>query len=137
MKIHMIRGIAAFLLTVCFVSGANAPTYAVDNTSIIEPYYTGAINERRTLSISSGKATCKGYLTLRSGYTASLTLKLQQSNNGSSWTTLKTWTATGRIISKSYYVSSEYKYRATFNIKVYNSEGTLVDNFTKISETKP
>lgn len=136
MKTHMMRGIAALLLIVCFVGETSLSAYAVDNTDTIQPYYVGASGAGCSLSIQSGKATCKGYVYLYSGYTSSLTLNLQKYSNGA-WKTQKTWTGSGKMIKKPYYVSSGYKYRATFNVKVYNSSGTLVDNITKISATKP
>lgn len=130
----------ALLITLLMVAsvciGVNIPTQAANMMDQAEPYYVGIADVSCTLGITSGKATCSGNISLRSGYSASLTLKLQQSKDGSSWSTLKTWTATGSRISKSYYVSSGYKYRATFNVKVYNSSGTLVDNLTKTSAIK-
>lgn len=128
------------VLMMCIMGEIGIPVCAYYNggeIGTIEPCYVGVNSSSCNLSISSGTATCRGAVTLKSGYTASLTLKLQRSKDGSSWTTLKTWTATGTSINKSYYVSSGYKYRATFNVKVYNSSGTLVDNFTKTSAIKP
>lgn len=135
MKIYMMRGIAALLLVVCFVGETNLFAYAVDNTDTIQPYYVGTSGIGCSLSISSGKATCKGYVYLYSGYTSSLTLNLQKYSDGS-WKTLKTWTGSGNSIEKPYYVSSGYQYRVTFTAKVYNSSGTLVDNITRTSPTK-
>lgn len=136
MKTHMMHGIAALLLVVCFVGGIHPPAYAMDNTDSIQPYYVGTSGAGCSLSISSGKANCKGYVYLYSGYTSSLTLKLQKSSNGTSWSTLQTWTSSGSSIEKPYYVSSGYKYRVTLTAKVYNSSGTLVDNITRTSATK-
>lgn len=85
--------------------------YARDNTNTIQPYYVGASNVGCSLSIASGIATCQGYVTLKSGYTASSTLKLQRSTNGTSWTTLQTWNGSGTIPNKTRSVSSGYKFR--------------------------
>lgn len=131
---------AALLLTMCIIGGFQAPVlayyYNEGDIGTIQPCYVGVNSSSCSLSISSGTATCKGTVNLKSNYTASLTLKLQRSTDGNSWTTLKTWSATGTSISKSSGVSSGYKYRATLNVKVYNSSGTQVDNFTVKSATK-
>lgn len=136
MKKKCMYSMAILLLAVCFTGGVHIPAYAVDASDQIKPYYVGATDATCGLDIASGKATCEGTVILRSGYSASLTLKLQKSPDGKSWSTLKTWTATGTSISKPYYVSSGYNYRATLTAKVYNSSGTLVDNITRTSPTK-
>lgn len=134
MKIFVKRSVAALLLATCFVGGVSVPTYAVNNTNLIKPYYVGASDANCTLSIVSGKATCRGLLTLRSGYTASLTLSLQKYSDGE-WKTQKTWTGSGSAIQKPYYVSSGYTYRSKLSAKIYNSSGKYVETVTATSKT--
>lgn len=128
------------LFAACLMAVANIPADAVDTTvdtlDQIEPYYVGATDASCGLNIASGAATCEGRVVLRSGYTASLTLNLQKSQDGKSWSNLKSWNGSGSSIKKTYYISKGYRYRVTFTAKVYNSSGTRVDYITITSGTK-
>lgn len=138
MKMSKKQFAASLLLASCMISGIQNHAFASDirQPEIVEPLYVGVISRSCVLSISSGVATCKGTVNLKSNYSANLTMKLQRSANGTSWTTLQTWSGTGTSLTKSRSISSGYKYRCTFNIKVYNSSGTLVDNITATSAIK-
>lgn len=130
------KSVFAFLIVIPIAIGMNIPSQGVNALDTVQPYYVGVTKTTCALDIVSGKAVCEAIVILRSNYSVSLTLKLQQSTNGTSWTTLKTWTTNASQIQKSYYVSSGYYYRTTLNVKAYNSKGTLVDNFTVASKAK-
>lgn len=132
MKVKIVKRVLSMLMTVALLtSGINA--FAGE----VSPRYTGTSTIVTDLSISStGKATCAGTVVLYSGYTATLTMKLQQ-YNGSYWTTIQTWsTSDSKSLSKSYYVSSGYSYRVVTSAKVYNSSGTYVETPSVTSATK-
>lgn len=132
MKAKTVKRILCIVLTVAFLtSGVSA--FAGD----VGPRYKGTATISADLSISStGKASCAGVVVLYSGYTATLTMKLQQ-YNGSYWTTIKSWsTSDSKSLSKSYYVSSGYSYRVVTSAKVYNSAGTYVETPSVTSVTK-
>lgn len=77
---------------------------------------------------------CTGKTTVQVGYTAGLTMELQQDNGG--WDTIKTWsTSGGRSVglTKSYAVSSGYRYRLKTTHKAYNSNGSLVESIVRYS----
>jgi len=90
------------------------------------------------LSISSsGKSTCTGSVTpSSSSYTSKLTVGLQKST-GSGWSTIKTWTASGRGSAGadlvSYYYVSNGTYRVSSTAKIYNASGTLLETETAYS----
>ena len=67
---------------------------------------------------------------------ASLTMKLQRSSNGSSWTTLKTWTATdtGTIfMEESWPVAPGYYYQTVVTAEAYTSSGSVAETVTASS----
>lgn len=129
MKVKTVKRILCVILTVALLmSGTSA--FAGDVT----PRYTGTSAIATDLSVSStGKASCMASIVLYSGYTATLTMKLQQ-YNGSYWTTWST--SDSKSLSKSYYVSSGYSYRVVTSAKVYNSSGTYVETPSVTSATK-
>ncbi len=132
MKVKTAKRILCMLMAVVLLtSGINV--FAGE----VSPRYTGTSTIVTDLSISStGKATCAGTVVLYSGYTATLTMKLQQ-YNGSYWTTIQTWsTSDSKSLSKFYYVSSGYSYRVVTSAKVYNSSGTYVETPSVTSATK-
>lgn len=132
MKVKTVKRILCVILTVALLmSGTSA--FAGD----ITPRYKGTSAIATDISISgTGKASCMASIVLYSGYTATLTMKLQQ-YNGSYWTTIQTWsTSDSKSLSKSYYVSSGYSYRVVTSAKVYNSAGTYVEAPSVTSVTK-
>ena len=91
-----------------------------------------------TVKISdSGQAICQGRATLNAiTNSASLTMKLQRSSNGSSWTTLKTWTATdtGTIfMEESWPVAPGYYYQTVVTAEAYTSSGSVAETVTASS----
>ena len=70
------------------------------------------------------------------GYEAYVKVELQQ-KNGTSWTTIKTWTDrdTEYAMVGSYYaVMSGYKYRLKLTHKAYDSNGNLIETLTSYSD---
>ena len=61
----------------------------------IQLYYTLTSDISAALSISGGTATCSGTISMRSGSSASMTMKLQQKVDNK-WTTIATWTTSGK-----------------------------------------
>lgn len=121
------------------LAGTSMPVSAYNMEEHIEEsvdlQYVGIQSMSCFLNTSAGKAKCSGNVFLKSGYTASLVLKLQRSpKSTTSWSTIKTWTGTGSSLSKNYAISSGYKYRVVLNAKVYNSKNVLVDNSTVYSK---
>ena len=83
----------------------------------IQLYYT------LTSDISAGTATCSGTISMRSGSSASMTMKLQQKVDNK-WTTIATWTTSGKAptvsLSKTKSVSKGYSYRVYVSGTVKN-----------------
>lgn len=80
----------------------------------IQLCYTLTSDISAALSISGGTATCSGTISMRSGSSASMTMKLQQKVDNK-WTTIATWTTSGKAptvsLSKTKSVSKGYSYR--------------------------
>lgn len=91
----------------------------------ITPRYTGISLLAASLDISSsGCASCYGYVNTNSGYTAVLTVELQQDGD-----TIKTWSASGTRdfeILKDYWVASGHDYQVIVTATVRNSSGLIV-----------
>lgn len=84
---------------------------------------------------SAGKLTCEGRTDVQSGYTAGVTMELQQYDAG--WRTIKTWsnsTLRSVALEETHYVSSGHSYRLKLTHTAYNSSGTLVETITKYSD---
>ena len=70
------------------------------------------------------------------GYEAYVKVELQQ-KNGTSWTTIKTWTdryEAYAMVSRNYAVMSGYQYRLKLTHKAYDSNGNLIETITKYSD---
>ncbi len=70
------------------------------------------------------------------GYEAYVKVELQQ-KNGTSWTTIKTWTdryEAYAMVSNYYAVMSGYQYRLKLTHKAYDSNGNLIETITKYSD---
>jgi hypothetical protein len=98
----------------------------------MSPQYTSISVLSAGLSIdSSGRATCSGTVTPSSNsYTSHLTVSLQQ-HIGSSWSTIKSWTASGTGFMgadvEGYYYVDYGSYRVCSTASVYNSSGKLLE----------
>ncbi len=70
------------------------------------------------------------------GYEAYVKVELQQ-KNGTSWTTIKTWTDRDTdyaMVSRYYAVMSGYQYRLKLTHMAYDSNGNLIETITKYSD---
>lgn len=96
----------------------------------ISPRFSTVSTFKATLSInSSGYATCKGIIDMRTGYTAEVLLELQQ-KNGTNWETIKEWSDSGRWpdINDNRFVTAGYDYRLKLSADVYGAGGNLVES---------
>ena len=138
----IIRKFFSVSLSILILVASTSFANALDETEpTVQPRYTGLSYMTVGINISSsGGATCTGYSYTHAGYTASMTLKIQKSSNDSSWSTLKTWSDSSETrnlaIEKVYYVLSGYYYRTQCIVKVYNSDGKLIETVTKNSPSK-
>lgn len=135
MKVKTMKRLLCILLAVTLLSSGFTALAAMPDTAV--PYYTGTASIYANLSISStGLASCSGNISLRSGYVANLTMKLQQyTSNG--WTTIETWfTATQKGLSGSRYVTHGYYYRVVTSASVYTSSGGYVESPSVTSSSK-
>lgn len=141
MKKTIAKRFAALMLTLC-MAGACLPTAAAtetsyDDPSTITPRMIGIQDGIVSIDVaSSGRATCTGYVRIKSGYTADLSLYLQRSKKGDAWESIKEWTTSGSgdmLLDKIYYVSNGYMYRCATIVDVYDSNGNCVETITKFS----
>lgn len=118
------RSLCFMLMFLFLMSTASA-------SNSIQPRYTQVRSFRVNLSISdSGCAQCVGQVELRdSSYEIDLAVELQR-NNGWSWSTIKSWSASGTgvvSLDKEWYVSSGYTYRVYASAEVTAPDGTVVE----------
>lgn len=138
MKKRITSGI--LILVLVLTSVASAVSATAPSSEAIQPRWTRIYSLKAFLDISSsGRADCSSKVMLKnSSDSAELTMSLQRSSNGTSWTTVKTWTDSGQgsiSVDGSWYVLSGYYYRVKAAVKVYNSSGTLVESATAYSAT--
>lgn len=128
MKKHTRTAMALLLLV-----GALMANFAT--AQAVELRYAGVSRISSTLNISSsGAASCSGQAIIRSGYTADLTVELQQDG-----TTIKTWTDSGSgtlSAGGTYYVTSGHDYIVVTTATVYDSNGNYVESPSGNSPTK-
>lgn len=85
---------------------------------------------------SSGVLEVYGGTEVPPNYDAYVKVELQQ-KNGTSWTTIKTWTdryESYAMVSSYYAVMGEYDYRLKLTHKAYDSNGNLIETITKYSD---
>ena len=127
------KRILCLILVFVLLTLSVTPALATENESTIMPRYSYIAKLYSGLQIGSlGLSACRANCYVENADHIVLTAKLQQ-YDGSSWTTLKTWTATGTdiaSISKNYAVYSGYVYCLRVTCAVYNASGTLVETAT-------
>ena len=121
------------------VIGASAYNIGAD-AELISPRYEVISNVYISLDISSsGKASCYADVNTSPAYSCDLTVELQE-KSGSSWTTIKTWTATDDGTGYTYVDGTWYvlpgAYQLKVTIEVYNSRGVLVEDPIEYSDTR-
>lgn len=105
------------------------PISALSDASAVAPRYQVVSKFEASLVISSnGFATCTGKSSVVPGYTADVTMELQQNKDGA-WKTIKTWTDSGRIVSlcQNWYVASGYNYRVRVSADALSSSGEVIE----------
>lgn len=125
------KRIFCVLLAVMLLAALTLPAMAAEKESTITPRYSYIEGISASLSINSwGLTDCYSSSVVYGGDSVVLTCSLQQ-YNGSTWTTVKSWTATTKpsaTIAKNYGVYSGYTYRVKASCSVYNSSGNLLEN---------
>ena len=90
-----------------------------------------------SLLISSGTATCKGSNRMITNHDSKITMTLQKSSDGSSYSKVTAWsqtyTGTGlKTLTKTKAVTAGYYYRARVVVRVY-SGSDVIEKITKYS----
>lgn len=134
----------AIVLCVIIVMSFTAIGVVADETDpsagSISPMYEVIYNVYISLDISSsGKASCYADVNTSPAYSCDLTVELQE-KSGSSWTTIKTWTASDDGTGYTYVDGTWYvlpgAYQLKVTIEVYNSRGVLVEDPVEYSDTR-
>ena len=124
----------ALSLMTIFCLLISAATAAAPNSEVDQLRLGRITSLTAELSITAGQADCYSAVQLRnSSDSVTLTMKLQRSSNGTSWTTLKTWTATGRgsvELTKNWSVAPGFYYQTVATAEVYTSSGSLAESAT-------
>src|SRR5699024_809805 len=129
MKKTIYRYVALLLISL-FISSAVVPKAIAADTA--QPRYELIRYFYAELIISDSgyaKSSCGVRLRDPSG-TVSLTMELQQSGNGTTWSTIKSWDASGvgsATLEKGWYVLSGYSYRVKATADVYSASGGWVE----------
>ena len=129
------KRIITLLLVIAMLSALAVPALAaVPESAAVSPRYAyiQTNNVNLTINQNTGVATCTSSCYATSGYTIKIECKLQR-YTGSSWITLKVWTASAdryASLSGTYTVASGYTYRVYTTFRIYNSAGTLLETGT-------
>lgn len=121
-----ILGWFLFLLMLSSTALAQAPLS-------IQPRYEEIMRFDPALTISSsGYAQCSSEIrTFDSSYEIDLTMSLQRSsNNGRTWSTVKTWDTTdygSAALEEGWFVLSGYSYRVKATAEIYDESGDLIE----------
>lgn len=130
MKKKFARSITLCLVLACIASALCIGASAEE----ITPRYTGIFALSADISINSaGRATCYGYVSVKDGYSAKLTVDLVQDDQS-----IKHWNDSGDKeieIEESYYVSRGHKYKAVATVSAYGPNGSLVETQEVTSAT--
>lgn len=119
------------LLVVVAIMLSVIPAMAAVGEPTVSPCYayiqriSAGLSIDETLGITSCKTSC-----FVAAESVKLTCTLQR-YNGSSWTTVKSWSETGEYsvaLNKNWAVYSGYTYRVKATCSVYNSSGALVES---------
>lgn len=127
------KRILCLVLALFLLMQGVVPAMAVGSEPTVTPRYTYIARIYSCLEIGTlGITACQANCYAENGDSVVLTAKLQQ-YNGSTWTTLKTWTATDdnvATLSKNYAVPKGYTYRLRASCSVYNASGVLLESGT-------
>lgn len=127
------KRIFCILLAVIVILTSITPVMAAVSEPSVSPCYAYIQSISAGLSINEtfGLTACNANCVAFGGDSIKLTVALQR-HNGSSWVTIKSWSATttahSEVINKNYAVYSGYTYRVRATCSVYNSAGTLLES---------
>ena len=134
MKQKPVRILAILFVSLCVLSsGVPSASAAVEEPEF--PAYVAVTQISPRLVVELRTAYCSDYIIIKSGYSVSATWYLQYYQSGK-WENLATWTDTGTKtlpFSKKRAVVSGNTYRLKTALKVYNTQGKLVESPTKYS----
>ena len=116
---------------------AQAAEILPNEPAMVQPREIGIAKMNCRLEISSGgNASCFGDVSMSAGYDSEITLALQRSTNGRTWSNVASWSGSGsETLTKSRFVTSGYDYRCKLTVKVYNSSGESVITYSQYSDT--
>ncbi|MBQ5865473.1 MAG: hypothetical protein IIW56_02195 [Oscillospiraceae bacterium] len=127
------KRIFCLVLAILLVTVSVTPVLAAEGESVVMPRYSYIVEMCSGLQIGTlGLSACQANCYIQNADHIVLTAKLQQ-YNGSTWTTVKTWTATGTnyaSISKNYAVYSGYTYCLRATCAVFDADGKVIENGT-------
>lgn len=140
----MKKRLLSLALVIMVMFSLGTPNVAATQASDIEPYYIGLSQVTVALEISSTTlgqlSECYTFVALYEDYSADVTLSLQRSSDKSSWSTIKTWEASGEEeveILKNYFVVDGYYYRVNVLVYVYYPNGNMAEIVSKYSPIRP
>ncbi|MBM6888198.1 hypothetical protein [Pseudoflavonifractor phocaeensis] len=139
-KKHLGKTVLLIALSATLLGGtlpAQAAEIHPNEVTAIQPREIGVAIMNCRLSISSGgNASCFGDVSMSAGYDSEITLALQRSTNGRTWSNVASWSGSGsETLTKSRFVTSGYDYRCKLTVKVYNSSGEYVITYSQYSDT--
>ncbi len=141
MKTNFLKSICktiAALTVLCFMVCPLSGLAATREPDVVAPQNIAIISTYSDFELgTSGKLLCYGETLVQDGYTAGVTMELQQYSN-SKWTTIKTWSSTAvdfAYLDETHYAASGYSYRLKLTYKAYSSSLTLVESIVSYSNT--
>lgn len=127
------KRIFCLILAILLLTASATPVLAAEGESVVMPRYSYIAKMYSGLQIGTlGLSACRANCYVENADHIVLTAKLQR-YNGSTWTTVKTWTATGTdnaSISKNYAVYSGYTYRLRATCAVLDANEKVLESGT-------
>jgi len=141
LKKHTFIRVLGLAVLVCLLVSAISPILALGNDAV-QPRYVRMRGLDAGVALTEfSRADCQSTVeTMRIGDTATLTMELQRSSDGSAWSPVASWSTAGSgylSLDKSRYVTSGYYYRVVASASVYDSAGTLMETASVVSEIVP
>lgn len=132
------KRLLCLILTLTLLMLVATPVLAAESEVAVTPRYTyiARIYSHLTISNTTGLSACQAHGYSPTASSVKLTCRLQRLN-GSTWTTVKTWTTTGTdyvALDKNYAVAKGYTYRLSVSFSVYNTSGTLLESGIQYSD---
>lgn len=129
-----LKKITAIAMAICVIVCGNAQSISAEE--YVQPYNIAIGSTNYGFSISaSGEAVCFSKVEIIKGYTAQLTMQLQQ--KAGVWKTIQTWSDSSTyyvVHDEKYQVEKGYDYRLMVVYVAYDSEGKKVESFYDLSD---